>query len=151
MQEIESASAPARKLGDQHGIDFAPLSERDHLFPLGAIEFRARAGFFEYANHLVAGARRESGQIALLPGAGLIGSAFYAIATDHVQMPPYETFREAEGYYSILLHELAHWTGNPKRLAREFGTRWGDARYAAEELVAELGAAFLCADLGWTC
>jgi TPR repeat protein len=42
VQEIESASAPARKLDDQDGIDFAPLSERDHLFPLGAIELRAR-------------------------------------------------------------------------------------------------------------
>jgi hypothetical protein len=79
VQEIENASAPARKLGDQHGIDFAPLSERDHLFPLGAIELRARAGFFEYAEHLVAGAGGEGGQIALLPGAGLIGGRYSAI------------------------------------------------------------------------
>ena len=70
---------------------------------------------------------------------------------DHVQMPPFESFRDAESYYATLLHELTHWTRHAKRLAREFGRkRWGDAGYAAEELVAELGAAFLCADLGIT-
>ena len=47
-----------------------------------------------------------------------------------------------------LAHELTHWTKHPKRLDREFGRkRWGDEGYAREELVAELGAAFLCADL----
>ncbi len=53
-----------------------------------------------------------------------------------------------EGYYSILLHELTHWTGNPKRLDRKKGKKLGDENYAVEELVAELGAAFLCADFG---
>ena len=75
--------------------------------------------------------------------------AFYAITHDHVQMPPFESFRDAESYYATLLHELTHWTRHETRLNREFGRkRWGDAGYAAEELVAELGAAFLCADLG---
>lgn len=79
------------------------------------------------------------------------GQAFYAIGADRVQMPPFESFRDAESYYATLLHELTHWTRHPSRLAREFGRkRWGDAGYAAEELVAELGAAFLCADLGVT-
>ena len=50
-----------------------------------------------------------------------------------------------------MLHELTHWTRHPSRLDREFGRkRWGDEGYAAEELVAELGAAFLCADLAIT-
>ncbi|HEY1024941.1 MAG TPA: zincin-like metallopeptidase domain-containing protein, partial [Sphingobacteriaceae bacterium] len=49
--------------------------------------------------------------------------------------------------YSTLLHELVHWSGHPARLNREFGKRFGDHAYAAEELLAELGAAFLCADL----
>ena len=63
-------------------------------------------------------------------------------------MPPFEAFREAEAYYATLAHELTHWTKHPKRLDREFGRkRWGDEGYAREELVAELGAAFLCADL----
>ena len=52
---------------------------------------------------------------------------------------------------ATLLHELTHWTRHASRLDREFGRkRWGDAGYAAEELVAELGSAFLCADLGVT-
>jgi antirestriction protein ArdC len=77
--------------------------------------------------------------------------AYYAMHSDHVQLPPFESFRDAESYYATLLHELTHWTRHPSRLAREFGRkRWGDEGYAAEELVAELGAAFLCADLGIT-
>ena len=53
-----------------------------------------------------------------------------------------------QAYYATLAHELTHWTKHPKRLDREFGRkRWGDEGYAREELVAELGAAFLCADL----
>jgi antirestriction protein ArdC len=77
--------------------------------------------------------------------------AYYAIAADRVQLPPFESFRDAEAYYATLLHELTHWTRHGSRLARDFGRkRWGDAGYAAEELVAELGAAFLCADLGIT-
>ena len=54
----------------------------------------------------------------------------------------------SEDYYSILNHELTHWTSAPKRLNRELGKRFGDHQYAAEELVAELGSAFLCAELG---
>jgi hypothetical protein len=79
MQEIESATPPTRELGHEHGVDFAPLSQRHHLAPLGAIELRARGGFFKHADHLVAGARRESDQIALLPGARLIGGRNSAI------------------------------------------------------------------------
>ena len=73
-------------------------------------------------------------------------AAFYAPASDHVQMPAFETFRDAGTYYATLGHECVHWTGHGSRLARDFS---GAARaYAREELVAELGAAFLCADLG---
>ena len=61
---------------------------------------------------------------------------------------PNEAFRDSESYYSTLAHELTHWTRHASRLNREFGRkRWGDEGYAVEELVAELGAAFLCADL----
>ncbi len=75
--------------------------------------------------------------------------AYYAITHDYVQMPRFECFRDKESYYATLLHELTHWTRHETRLNREFGRkRWGDAGYAAEELVAEMGAAFLCADLG---
>jgi antirestriction protein ArdC len=76
-------------------------------------------------------------------------SAYYAVGSDHVQMPPFESFEDLESYYATLAHEGTHWTRHPVRLDRDFGrTRWGDDGYAREELVAELGAAFLCADLG---
>jgi antirestriction protein ArdC len=74
--------------------------------------------------------------------------AYYAVADDYVQMPPFETFRDAESHAATLAHELCHWTRNPTRLNREFGRkRFGDEGYAMEELVAEIGSAFLCADL----
>ncbi len=74
--------------------------------------------------------------------------AYYAQELDYVQMPPFEAFRDAESYYSTLAHELTHWTKHPERLDRDFGRKsWGDEEYSREELVAELGSAFLCADL----
>lgn len=77
--------------------------------------------------------------------------AFYSGGSDHVQMPVFESFRSPESYYATLAHELTHWTKAPTRLDREFGRKhWGDEGYAREELVAELGAAFLCADLALT-
>jgi antirestriction protein ArdC len=66
-------------------------------------------------------------------------------------MPCIDLFRDAESYYATMAHECAHWTKHPTRLDREFGRkRWGDEGYAMEELVAELGAAFLCAGLELT-
>jgi antirestriction protein ArdC len=77
--------------------------------------------------------------------------AFYAITGDYVQMPRFECFRDAQSHAATLAHELTHWTRHPSRLARDFGRkRFGDEGYAVEELVAELGAAFLCADLAIT-
>lgn len=77
--------------------------------------------------------------------------AYYGCTSDHVQMPPFETFRDAESYYATLAHETTHWTRHSSRLDRDFGRkRWGDEGYAMEELVAELGAAFLSADFDVT-
>ena len=77
--------------------------------------------------------------------------AYYNIDRDFVQMPPFEAFRDAESYYASLAHECTHWTRHKSRLDRDMGRRkWGDAGYAMEELVAELGSAFLCADLDLT-
>lgn len=79
------------------------------------------------------------------------GQAYYSGGTDHVQMPAFESFRSPEAYYATLAHELTHWTKHKTRLDRDLGRkRWGDEGYAREELVAELGAAFLCADLALT-
>jgi antirestriction protein ArdC len=78
-------------------------------------------------------------------------SAFYAPSRDVVQLPPFEAFKDKESYYATALHELTHWTKPKARLDRDFSAkRFGDSGYAREELVAELGAAFLCAELGIT-
>lgn len=75
-------------------------------------------------------------------------AAFYAPGPDFVQMPNFESFRDAGAYYATLAHECTHWTRHETRLDRDFGRkRFGDQGYAMEELVAEIGAAFLCADL----
>lgn len=77
--------------------------------------------------------------------------ACYVPRTDNIHMPCIDLFRDAESYYATHAHETVHWTMHPSRLNREFGRkRWGDEGYAMEELVAELGAAFLCADLDLT-
>ena len=77
--------------------------------------------------------------------------AFYTPTHDAIKMPPSQSFRDIESYYATLAHELTHWTSHFSRLDREFGQkRFGDHGYAMEELVAEIGAAFLCAALGIT-
>lgn len=77
--------------------------------------------------------------------------AYYAPGPDYVQMPPFESFTDAESYCATLAHEMTHWTKHPSRLDRDFGrSKFGDEGYAREELVAEIGAAFLCCDLGVT-
>lgn len=74
--------------------------------------------------------------------------AYCSRTTGHVQMPPLAAFQDAVAYYGTLAHECVHWTGHEGRLGRTFGQRFGDQAYAAEELVAEMGAAFVCARLG---
>jgi antirestriction protein ArdC len=77
--------------------------------------------------------------------------AFYSPGADFIQLPPYDSFLNRETYYATRIHESIHWTKHDKRLNRSFESkRFGDNGYAVEELVAELGAAFLCADLGIT-
>lgn len=76
--------------------------------------------------------------------------ASYSITTDRLQMPPIESFESTGSYYAVLAHEITHWTRHPSRLNRDLGRKsFGDAGYAKEELVAELGACFLAADLGF--
>ena len=80
--------------------------------------------------------------------------ACYDPVGDYIAVPHPEQFvatqtsSATEGYYSVILHELTHWTGAASRLSRTLRARFGDEAYAMEELVAEFGAAFLCADLG---
>ena len=74
------------------------------------------------------------------------GEAYYVPSKDFISMPAFGAFRSAAAFQGTRFHELAHWTGAKHRLARDFGKRFGDKAYAAEELVAELCAAFLCAE-----
>jgi antirestriction protein ArdC len=80
--------------------------------------------------------------------------AFYRPSENFVQMPDERLFRGSkygtpkEDYYCVLAHEITHATAHRTRLNRELGKRFGDHQYQAEELVAELGSAFLCAELG---
>ncbi|MGF7151937.1 antirestriction protein ArdC [Sphingomonas zeicaulis] len=74
--------------------------------------------------------------------------AFYVPSAGFVQVPPQPAFFEQINYYRTCLHELTHWTGHASRLARDFSGGFGSKLYAREELVAEMGSAFLCAALG---
>ena len=74
--------------------------------------------------------------------------AYYAPSIDQIWLPQHAQFRDLESYYAVLAHELVHWTGAKHRLDRRLDGRFGDAAYAFEELIAELGAAFLAAHLG---
>lgn len=82
--------------------------------------------------------------------------AYYQPAQDAIQMPPREIFHGSatstptEAYYSTLLHELTHWSGHKSRCDRFASGTFKKDEYAREELVAELGAAFLCSQLGVT-
>lgn len=110
--------------------------------PLGPVERIAAADEFVSAT----GARIEHGG----------ERAYYRPSSDHIQMPDEDAFcgtatmSRSEGYYATLVHELTHWSGAKHRLDRTMGKRFGDQAYAAEELVAEIGAAFLCSELGIT-
>lgn len=76
-------------------------------------------------------------------------AAYYAPARDYIQMPAFETFRDAQSYVAILSHEMTHWTAAAHRLDRDL-SRYAKDKHerAREELIAELGSCFLCADLG---
>jgi len=74
--------------------------------------------------------------------------AYYTPLYDRINMPIKESFDNEQYYYSTLFHEGVHSTGHPKRLARDMSGRFGNEEYAFEELIAELGATFLCAESG---
>jgi antirestriction protein ArdC len=77
------------------------------------------------------------------------GEACYIPSRDFVSMPAFAGFKGADHFYNVAFHELAHWTGHKSRLDRDLKNRLGSRHYAAEELIAELGAAFLCAEFGF--
>lgn len=74
--------------------------------------------------------------------------AFYAPLFDQITMPHQDQFKSEDDYNATLFHELTHWTGHKSRCNRDFANRFGSEAYAFEELVAEMGAAMLCANAG---
>lgn len=99
--------------------------------------------------------QRESRVAAFVAATGATirhggNTACFVPSLDLVQMPPAPAFHSPEGYAATLLHELGHWSGHGSRLDRDLSGRFGTRKYAAEELVAELTSAFLCAHLGVT-
>lgn len=97
-------------------------------------------------------AHQESEQFILDTGAAVSyggDAAFYAPSADRIQLPHKSSFASPAAFYATAFHELTHWTGAKHRLDRDLSKgRFGNPEYAFEELVAELGAAFLCQDKG---
>ena len=77
------------------------------------------------------------------------GEAYFAPGQDFISLPAFAAFRGADHFYNVAFHELTHWTGHKARLDRDLKGRFGQAAYAAEELIAELGAAFLAAEFSF--
>ena len=77
------------------------------------------------------------------------GEAYFAASRDFISLPAFAAFKGADHFYNVAFHELTHWTGHKARLDRDLKNRFGSRQYAAEELIAELGAAFLCAEFGF--
>ena len=106
----------------------------------------------EKHNDPIAGCDRIVADMPQRPGIRHGGDkALYRPWTDVVHMPRREAFVSSEAYYAVLYHELSHSTGHPERLNRKTltdGTPFGSPTYSREELVAEMGAAFLCAAAG---
>ncbi|MFL5241538.1 MAG: ArdC family protein [Gemmataceae bacterium] len=126
-----------------------------HVFNVEQIEGLPPHFYFTSAQPLDAAERIDSAdQFFASTGADIRhggNQAYYAPGPDFVQMPPFESFKDAESYCATLSHEMTHWTKHPSRLHRDFGrAKFGDEGYAREELVAEIGSAFLCCDLGIT-
>lgn len=141
-EQAERMIARASWVFNAAQVDGYDLPEQAHLPERPMFDPIARAEGFAKAT----GARIEEGG----------DRACYIPALDIIRMPERRRFTgtdtttPAEGFYSTLLHELTHWTGVKTRLDRDMSGRFGSQAYAVEELVAELGAAFLCADLGIT-
>jgi antirestriction protein ArdC len=78
-----------------------------------------------------------------------VGAPYYVPSKDFISIPAFASFNSRPAFYATAFHELTHWTGAKSRLDRDLSTRFGEHGYALEELVAEIGAAFLCAEFGF--
>lgn len=145
-------------LGSGSGRDDAGGDESDTRARIVARSFRVFNasqvdGYHEQPPDLLADIERIDHAeqfLKRLPAAIWYGadSAFYDVRSDTVSMPSFAAFRSPVSFYSVLAHELVHWSGAHHRLGRDLKQRFGSEAYAMEELIAEIGAAFLGAQLG---
>ncbi|CAN7702732.1 zincin-like metallopeptidase domain-containing protein (plasmid) [Aminobacter sp. NyZ550] len=113
----------------------------DHYYRQRAEPVRDRVARIEHADRFFA----NTGAVIRHGGS----QAYFAPALDIIQMPPFESFRDAASYVAVLSHEATHWTAAPHRVDRDLSRYTKDrSERAREELIAELGSCFLCADLG---
>jgi antirestriction protein ArdC len=78
-----------------------------------------------------------------------MGEAYYVPSKDFISMPAFAAFKGADHFYNVAFLELTHWTGAKARCDRDLSGRFGKSAYAAEELIAELGSAFLAAEFAF--
>jgi antirestriction protein ArdC len=145
---------------EEEGDDVTPDDERDgrgdrRFFARGYTVFNAVQvdGYEVPAGPQLPEAERDAQAERFFEALGIAtvyggNRAFYRPSTDTIHLPPFEAFRDTASAYSVRAHESAHASGAPHRLARDLSGRFGSDAYAAEELVAELTAAFICGDLG---
>lgn len=155
-KEIEDKRRPA---DDQDGAPRCLIGLGFSLFNAAQVDGYAAPAIDGEVTAETFGRIERAELIARATGAAITHSgarAFYRPSTDQVVMP--DRFRfigtatssAQECYYSTLFHELSHWTGHASRCNRSLRGRFGDEAYAAEELIAELSAAFICVRLGIT-
>lgn len=144
---VEKEDAEPLADGDETEKRFIPLIKVFNVFNLDQV-----AGLPEAEQPSQADADWDAGSIAeqIIERSGAEirhqgFKAFYSPPNDLIYLPGKQTFADAASYYSTALHELCHWTGATSRLGRKLGRRFGESAYAMEELIAELGAAFLSA------
>jgi antirestriction protein ArdC len=138
---------------DEEGqAGFYPMCKPFWLFNVAQIEGLPESLYPEEPKTIEFNTIDQAEAILAASGANIahgFDGAYYAPAKDQICMPARERFTSPEAYYATALHELTHWTGHKDRLNREFGKRFGDSAYAFEELVAELGAAFVVGHVGF--
>jgi antirestriction protein ArdC len=152
-RQWQSLGAQVRKGEKASPIVFYKVFDKRHDDQAEESDFSAR--IFARASHVFNASQADSFVAGTGASVRIQGeSAYYTPSTDTITMPDRKRFfttasgSAAQNWYATLLHELVHWSGADHRLARKFGKRFGDEAYAMEELVAELGSAFLCGDLG---
>jgi len=133
---------------------FVPLLRAYHVFNVDQIDGLPEGKFLPQTNaQLPAKQRDELAESALRATGAVIAEdgghrAFYRSSTDSIHLPAFDRFKSTSGYLATMAHELTHWTGAHHRLDRLASMKFGGKDYAFEELVAEIGASFVCARLG---